>query len=139
MIPMNLLALDVGERRIGVAMGESSIRLALPVSVIKRETIDLDSRRIGDLVREYDAERIIIGLPLLLDGSEGAQAARVREFSGHLSAHLSVPLEFWDERFSTVEATAAQQQAGHNSRTGRATIDASAAAILLQSYLDAMP
>lgn len=134
---MNLLAIDVGERRIGVAMGESSIRLALPVSVIKRETMDRDSRRIGELVREYDAERVIIGLPLLLDGSEGAQAARVREFAGHLSTHLSVPLDFWDERFSTVEATAAQQEAGHNSRTGRATIDASAAAILLQSYLDA--
>lgn len=134
---MNLLGIDVGERRIGVAMGESTLRLALPVRVIERESIKHDAQSIQELVREYDADRIVIGLPLLLDGSEGEQAARVRGFVDRLRMLVTTPFEFWDERFSTVEAMNAQRDAGHNTRSGRATVDASAAAVLLQSYLDA--
>lgn len=134
---MNLLGIDVGERRIGVAMGESTLRLALPVRVIERESLKHDAQSIQELVREYDADRIVIGLPLLLDGSEGEQAARVRGFVDRLRMLVTTPFEFWDERFSTVEAMNAQRDAGHNTRSGRATIDASAAAVLLQSYLDA--
>lgn len=134
---MNLLGIDVGERRIGVAMGESTLRLALPVRVIERESLKHDAQSIQELVREYDADRIVIGLPLLLDGSEGEQAARVRGFVDRLRMLVTTPFEFWDERFSTVEAMNAQRDAGHNTRSGRATVDASAAAVLLQSYLDA--
>jgi putative Holliday junction resolvase len=134
---MNLLGIDVGERRIGVAMGESTLRLALPVRVIERESLKHDAQSIQELVREYDADRIVIGLPLLLDGSEGEQAARVRGFVDRLRLLVTTPFEFWDERFSTVEAMNAQRDAGHNTRSGRATVDASAAAVLLQSYLDA--
>lgn len=133
---MNLLGIDVGERRIGVAMGESTLRLAVPVRVIERESIKHDAESIQELVREYDADRIVIGLPLLVDGSEGEQAARVRGFVDRLRTMVTTPFEFWDERFSTVEAMNAQRDAGHNTRSGRATIDASAAAVLLQSYLD---
>lgn len=133
---MNLLGIDVGERRIGVAMGESTLRLAVPVRVIERESIKHDAESIQELVREYDTDRIVIGLPLLVDGSEGEQAARVRGFVDRLRTMVTTPFEFWDERFSTVEAMNAQRDAGHSARSGRATIDASAAAVLLQSYLD---
>ncbi len=115
---MNLLGLDIGDKRIGVAYGSSELRIALPVRVIVRGSPELDALQIESLARDYDAERIIAGLPLLVNGSEGEQARRVREFVGRLEERITTPIEFFDERFSTVEALKAQRDAGRDA--GRA-------------------
>jgi len=123
------LALDVGERRTGVAIGE---RLARPLGVINRRSKAEDFAAIGRLVREHGAGCLVIGLPLNMDGTEGFQAKRVRRYADRLRTALRdeglrVELVFWDERLSTERAV----EIG-----GKHQVDAIAAAVILQSYLD---
>jgi len=129
------LALDVGERRTGVAVGE---RLARPLLTLKRRSKVEDWRAIARLVREHQVDTLVVGKPLNMDGSEGFAAQRVARYAQRLVAALQemgveVRLVFWDERLSTVEAEQRLQAGGSKSRTG---IDAAAAAVILQSYLD---
>ena len=129
------LALDIGERRTGVAVGE---RLAQPLLTLKRRSKAEDWQAIARLVREHQVDTVVVGKPLNMDGSEGFAAQRVVRYAERMAAALAemglkVCLVFWDERLSTVEAE-------HKLRAGRAKgrtgIDAAAAAVILQSYLD---
>jgi putative Holliday junction resolvase len=127
--------LDVGERRTGVAVGE---RLARPLLTLKRRSKIEDFRAIAQLVREHQAEILVVGKPLNMDGSEGFAAQRVKRYAERLAAALAemgleIELVFWDERLSTVEAERMLGSAGDKGRTG---IDAVAAAVILQGYLD---
>src|SRR5579864_4436344 len=100
-----LIALDVGEARIGVAVSDTTGFLASPYTTIhvsRNEQQNLDA--IQQLLEETEAEGIIIGLPISLDGQIHAQGQKVQAFAERLRPHISVPLTFWDERFSTVEA-----------------------------------
>ena len=142
---MKFLGLDVGDRRVGVAFGDSELRLATPVDVITRATIDADARAIGKFAREYDAAQLIVGLPRNMDGTSGAQAGSVTSYAERIAQAGNLPLVFWDERLTTVEATRRTHEAGASARSMRSLrrgknsrrgLDAIAAAVILQDYLD---
>jgi putative holliday junction resolvase len=142
---MKFLGLDVGNRRIGVAFGDSDLKLATPVDVITRTTILQDTRIIGQLVHEYDAARLVVGLPRNMDGTRGAQADAVTRYAEKIAGTLQLPVVFWDERLTTVEATRRRREAGaprhasgrsRRERKSRGGLDAIAAALILQDYVD---
>jgi len=132
-----MLALDVGERRVGVALCDETQTLARPLLTLKRASKNEDFAKLAAVCREHAVEKIIVGLPRTLRSEEGPQARRVRRYAAELQAALNLPIDFWDERFSSVDA---QERLASSSRRPRARgeIDAAAAAIILQEYLDAM-
>ena len=132
-----ILALDVGERRIGVAVSDETATLARPLTAITRASRREDFGRIAQLAAEQGAERIVAGYPRSLSGAEGPQAQRVRRYVEALAQGLSVPVEMWDERYTTVVATERLRDARPRQRRDRGQLDAAAAAVLLQDYLDA--
>ena len=131
-----LLGLDVGEKRIGVAISDETRTLARPLLTVTRASKKEDFARIETLCREYQIEKIIAGLPKTLRNEEGLQAQRVRRYADELSAAINLPIEFWDERFSSVDAQDRLADSGRKPRA-KGAIDAAAAAIILQEYLDA--
>jgi putative Holliday junction resolvase len=144
------VCLDVGERRVGVAVSDVEGRLASPLTVIVRRGADHDFRQIADVVRREGAVRLVVGLPKTLNGEVGPQARRVQRWAERLAPHLDVPIVFADERYSTAEARRRLagtglpddrgQRGGRAARTGAGragtAIDAAAAAVILQDYLD---
>jgi putative Holliday junction resolvase len=131
--PGRVIALDVGERRIGVAVSDPTGTLATPHSVIHRRSKAEDFAAVARLVIELEAERVVVGLPLSLNGEVGPQARRVSRYARALAQRLDVPVELYDERYSTVTADALLTESG---RKRRVPIDAAAAAVILQDYLD---
>jgi putative Holliday junction resolvase len=132
---LRLLGLDVGDGRIGVAVSDPTGYLASPIEVYERRDLATDLRHVLELVEEYEASGIIVGLPKNMNGSEGSQAEKTREFAEAVRAQgLSVDL--WDERLSTVEATRRLTEQRHRKRSIQKRIDSEAAALILQSYLD---
>ncbi|HEY8491554.1 MAG TPA: Holliday junction resolvase RuvX [Dehalococcoidia bacterium] len=134
---MRVIGLDVGERRIGVAISDPDERLAVPLQVLERRGPRRDVAAVAELAERESAGRIVLGLPLSLSGEEGPQAREVRRFGQALAAALPVPVEYWDERLSTVEADRLLAAAGERGRRRRGWRDAVAASIVLQAYLDA--
>lgn len=130
-----LVALDVGERRVGVAVSDELGLIASPV-----ESVDMKKRdgmdRLVALIERYDPERIIIGLPLGMSGREGPQAAATRAFAQKLRARIDRTIVFWDERLTTFMADQSLIEAGHRRARRKQHVDAVAAALILQSYLD---
>ena len=124
---MRALALAYGSARTGVAVSDETGVLARPVGVVERAATDTGLARLAELVAEHDAEVVVVGLPLTLRGEHGAQARETETFVAALRARLAVPVETYDERFTT---SLAQQTAG------RAAEDAVAAAHLLQGWLE---
>lgn len=90
------------------------------------------------IIEDYEIDQVVVGLPLSLDGTEGPQAQRVRQVAGEIAARLQLPVHFYDERFSSVEAGRAMQAAGLSERQKRGSVDMVAAALLLQGYLDSL-
>ncbi|MBI3536251.1 MAG: Holliday junction resolvase RuvX [Chloroflexi bacterium] len=134
---MKLIGLDVGAKRIGVAFGDSEMRLATPVGVIERKSIDADARALAHYLREYDAAQWIVGLPRNMDDSRGFQAETIVRYAEQLANVVAVRPLFWDERLTTIEATRRLHEIpAHTKRKSRATLDALAAAVILQDYLD---
>jgi putative Holliday junction resolvase len=132
-----ILALDIGDKRIGVAVCDETETLARPLTTITRASKRQDWECIAQLVSRHEVERVIAGHPRSLSGDEGPQAQRVRRYVEALAATLAVPVELWDERFTTVEAAGRLRDAGRRKPGGRGQLDAAAAAIILQDYLDA--
>lgn len=131
------MALDIGDRTIGVACSDEGLILASPVETIARRGPKADSIRVETLVRERGVSRVIAGLPLTLRGERGPQSAKVAEFVDVLKRRLKVPVEMWDERLTTREAERTLI-ANDMSRTRRKEIiDQMAAVLILQTYLDA--
>ena len=124
---MKVLALDYGAARTGVAVSDATGLLARPVTVVERAASPTGLIRLRDLVEEHEAELVVVGLPLTLRGEHGRQAGETEAFVTSLRAVLDVPVETWDERFTTALAN----QGG----SGAVPEDARAAAHLLQSYL----
>jgi putative Holliday junction resolvase len=110
--------------------------VATPVKVLDASAIR-DPHAVASLVEEYEAERVVIGLPLSLDGEEGPQAQRVRKIGARLAQGLRVEVEYADERMSSVQAKRALREGGLAERAQRGRVDMLAAAIFLQVYLDA--
>jgi putative Holliday junction resolvase len=124
---MRVLALDHGAARCGVAISDPSGTLATPVGIVERPDSNRGLDAIAALVREHDAERVVVGLPLSLSGGDSAQTAAARAFAARLAERLAVPVELYDERFTT---TLAQRT------PGAAAEDARAAAVLLEGWLE---
>ena len=93
---MKFLGLDVGNRRIGVAFGDSELRLATPVGVITRATFLLDAQIIGRFVQDYDTTQLIVGLPRNMNGTRGVQAEAVTRYAERIAGVLNLPVDFWD-------------------------------------------
>ena len=132
-----VLGLDVGGRRIGLAISDGAGLLATPYSAIQRRSLEQDIAAIVGIVHEEEVGQIIVGLPLSLDGSVGPQAERTMAFYEALKAASPVPVKTWDERFSSAEAEQRLREAGISPSRNRGRLDASAAAVVLQAYLDA--
>ena len=135
---MRVLALDVGDRRVGLAVSDPTGLLASPLGHVERSPTDiLDIIRIAD---ENEASQIVVGLPLTLAGESRAQAGKVRQFVRELRSATSIPVGTVDERLSTVQAqrllTDSHRGQGRRSSRDRGRVDSSAAAVILQAYLD---
>ena len=133
---MRILALDVGEKRIGVAVSDPGGMIAQPAGVIIRRSRRQAIAEIRTRVVACDAGRIVVGLPVRMDGTEGEAAAGVRKFVDLLREAVPVPVDVQDERLSTAEADRAMIAGGARRLRRRASRDAVAAALFLQTYLD---
>lgn len=135
-----VLALDVGERRIGVAVSDPTGTLARPLKALARGSREEDVAAIAALVAAERAELVVVGRPLSLDGGEGPQARRIARYAETLAARLPVPVVLWDERYTTAEAEEILRRSRSERQRRRARaagdLDAIAAAVILQSYLD---
>ena len=131
---MAILGLDVGDKRIGVAFADGL--LAIPLTVVDRTGEEADMAKLLVLAREHGVERIVVGLPLSMNGNIGRQAEKVLAFSRALSEHVDIPVDTWDERLSTVSAERLLLDSGMKREKRKGKRDAMAAAIILQAYLD---
>lgn len=137
---MRILALDVGERRVGMAISDLTGALARPLQALMRRSREQDFAAIAAIVAEHDVGLIVVGQPLSLDGGVGLQAQKIARYAKALAELLPVPIVMWDERFTTMEAEEIlrQRRSEKKRRQARSSgeLDAIAAAVILQSYLD---
>jgi len=133
---MRVLALDVGERRIGVAVSDPLQVLARSLQVIKRKRLEDDLAILAGLVEDLEVETVLVGYPRTLRGEVGQQARLVDAFVEVLKQVIDAPVVLWDEWLSTVSASRVLEEQGLDAREQRSRIDATAAAIILQAYLD---
>lgn len=131
-----MLGLDIGEKRIGVAVSDPSGRVATPLAVLDAVETMRDGGELRRIIEDYEIETIVVGLPLSLDGTEGAQAEAVRRAARRLARFLPVPIEYGDERLSSVEARRTMGMTGLSEAEMRGRVDMVAAALFLQTYLD---
>ena len=124
---MRVLALDYGAARCGVAVSDPTGTLATPLDAVLKPGTKKGLQRLRELVRELEVERVVVGLPVSLGGGDSAQTRETRHFADRLAAVVSVPVELYDERFTTSLA----EQAG-----GTASLDSRAAAVLLDEWLN---
>jgi putative Holliday junction resolvase len=137
---LRVVGIDLGSRRIGVAVSDPGGRLASPVQVLNRSgDLEQDRRALAGLIAELGAERVVVGLPLSLDGSVGPAAQAALDEVDAMGAHLDVPVETYDERFTTVTADQLLMDQNKTARQRRQSIDMAAAAVLLQAWLDGQP
>lgn len=134
---MRILGLDPGTKRIGVAVSDELQLIATPLECIPAEPFRAAVARLQQLIQERQVERVVVGLPRNMDGTYGPAAARVQEFVAALQPHLPVPIQTWDERLTTVLADRFLRQGQVRGAQRKAKLDKTAAALLLQSYLDA--
>lgn len=130
------LGLDVGERRIGVALSDASARLATPLTTVGAVPQALAIERIGRLCAEYGVTALVLGLPLTLRGEVGPQATAVQKFGAALEQALALPLHYFDERLTTAAADQLLRELGVKPEKRKLQIDQVAASIILQDFLD---
>ena len=140
-----LLGLDVGSRRIGVALSQGSV--AVPLTIIEHDSRNASFDRIAELAREHDVAAVVVGLPVGMSGDEGAQARRTRAFGDALAERSGLHIAYQDERLSTAQAARAgggrampprDRRSVHPARrAGKTRVDDLAAAVILQAYIDA--
>jgi putative Holliday junction resolvase len=137
---VRVLAIDLGSRRVGVAVSDPTGTLASPYEVLERSgERTRDHQRLAELATEVQAERIVVGLPVSLDGTLGPAARAVLDEVEELRATTSVPVETYDERLTTVTAERVLREQGLDGRQRRKVVDKAAAAVLLQAWLDGRP
>ena len=133
------LGIDVGDRRIGLALSDSGGILASPLIILERMTESADIEAILKIAKEREAEQIIVGLPRLMNGDIGPQAQKVQAFTEALRSHTQIPIEYRYERLTTVTAQRLHQESGFkkkNRNNRNIRYDAMAAAVILQDYLE---
>jgi len=133
---MRILALDHGTKRIGVAVSDETKTIALPLEYIPAEPFADFLVRLKKLLAEKEADLVLIGLPRNMDGSYGPAAQKVEAFVAVLKSAITVPIKMWDERLTSTMANRAMIQGNVRRDKRKEKVDAMAAAILLQSYLD---
>lgn len=132
---MKIMAVDYGDVRTGLAISDSTETLASPAGVIEETNYKTLTKKLADKSKELDAQLIIIGEPLNMDGSKGIRAEKCEKLARFLTKFVSIPVKLWDERQSTVEADLYLHRADHKSKNRKNVIDAAAATVILQSYL----
>ena len=132
---MKIMAVDYGDTRTGLAMCDRTETLASPVGVIEEKSMAKAAEKIVYASREFEARMIVLGLPVNMDGSEGARAQKTRKLGGILEHIVDIPVEYWDERNTTKHAETLLGEAGTFGKKRKQTLDAVAAAVILESYL----
>ena len=133
---MRSLGLDIGDKRIGVALSDPQGILASPFTIINRKDERLNIEAITSIISQKQVEQIIVGLPRSMDGSIGKQAEKVKAFTQKLCEHTDLPVRFRDERLTTVLAKRLRQAVNRKKTREKVRHDAMAAALILQGYLD---
>jgi putative holliday junction resolvase len=134
---MTVVALDLGRRRIGLAVSDDSEAHVFPLGAIERRGGRADFHEIARCLRDYRVGRIVVGLPLNMDGTEGAPARAARAFAERLGQELNLPVEMFDERLTSFEAEDRLKESGVGRKAKKAAIDAVAAAVILEGWLAA--
>jgi putative Holliday junction resolvase len=134
---MRYLGLDLGRATIGLALADDVLRTACALQTVRRTGAAADLAALRRVAEEYEVTTAVLGLPLNMDGTEGASARLARAFAPKVAAALGVAVDLFDERLSTFEAELRLRERGLSAREGRAIIDAEAAAVILQGWLDA--
>lgn len=133
---MKVLALDIGEKRIGIAVGDTETKIAIPLNNMSAQEVLSLSVSFRNLVGDHEPELLLVGLPLTLAGQEGKQAQGIRRTAQRIAASLGIPLAFEDERLSSAQAKRYLREAGFTEKEMRGKIDMLAASIVLQAFLD---
>ena len=133
---MRLLALDLGERRIGLAVSDAAGTLAFPAGHLVRSNLKPDVERVLAFAREREVQGFVVGVPFSLDGGLGPGARRARGFARSLRKHTGLPVYTVDERFTSVEAEGLLREAGRQPSREKGSVDEAAAALILERFLD---
>ncbi|WP_196591686.1 Holliday junction resolvase RuvX [Pectinatus frisingensis] len=136
---MRVIGLDVGDKTIGVAVSDALMLTAQGIETIRRTVWENDLRRLKELFDEYDVDKIVVGLPRNMNGTEGERCDIVRDFAKRLQTVVDSEIIFWDERLSTVAAEKYLVAADVSRAKRRKVIDKMAAVFILQGYLDSSP
>ena len=136
---MRVMALDVGDKTIGVAISDALLLTAQARPTIRRKDTESDIRILRKLVEENEVHQIVVGQPLHMDGQESPQSRKVARFAGEVQKKLEIPVVFWDERLTSFAAEQHLEEMGLNWRKRREHVDKIAAMIILQNYLDTQP
>ena len=135
--PRRILALDVGSKRIGVAITDPLGITAQGLETIQRQNKRKDMETLGRLLKDYEVREIVVGLPLRLSGAEGTQSEKMRRFASDLESHFGVTVHLWDERWTSTEANRLLRETELSiEKRGRA-VDRMAAILILQSWMEA--
>ena len=132
-----VMALDLGEKRIGVAVSDELRLIAKSHAVLKRQSRKEDFARYQTIIAEEKITLLVIGLPITLGGEDSQKTAWVRDYANDLRAHITIPITFWDESLTTIEAENSLQVRGIRGKKAKNRVDAVAAAFILQNYLEA--
>jgi len=133
---MRVLAIDHGTKRMGIAVSDELGILAQPLKFIPAEPFDKFLARLKEILGDREIEQILVGMPRNMDGSYGPQALKVQDFVAVLKKSVLQPIKTWDERLTTVQAAVALRASGKKAKQQKEKVDAAAAAVLLQGYLD---
>jgi putative Holliday junction resolvase len=136
---MRILGVDYGERRIGIAISDELGMTAQGLTTVQRKNRAADLDQLADVIHRYEVERIVVGYPLRLDGSEGIQCEKINRFIRRLERRFALPVIRRDEMLSTKEAEEILRETGVRQEKRRAMVDRLAACIILQRYLEALP
>ena len=136
---MRYMAIDIGEKRCGLAVSDERARIATPLSVVSLADAVNNAGDFSRAVEEYRPVLLICGLPLSLSGEEGRQSHRIRTIAGQISRATGIPHEFVDERLSSSQAKDVLREMGYDEKRMRGKVDMVAASLFLQTWLDARP
>ncbi|MCB5246255.1 MAG: Holliday junction resolvase RuvX [Candidatus Cloacimonetes bacterium] len=131
-----ILALDYGEKRIGLALSDPLRILAKPLKIIENKGLDYILSKIEAVVNEYEVKLVLVGMPYAIEGGDTSKTIETRKFMAKLADNLSIPIQSWDERYSTDEAIKELIKMGYDWKERRKIQDAMAAAMILKSYLE---
>lgn len=133
---MRIMGLDVGEKRIGIALSDPMGWTAQPHSVRQRKNLKQDFEHLKEICRENEVKKIVVGFPRNMNGTIGPKAKEIEKFARDLNEYIKLPMEFWDERLSSKSAERTLLEADLSRRKRKMLIDKLAAATILQAYLD---